>query len=72
MTDKTPNDKKPGEKPEGTFHFNSDNMALGHMEVVEGSGHFIQNDRPQAVVQAVLRLAQAGGADIARCRESDP
>jgi hypothetical protein len=27
MTDKTQNDKKPGEKPKGTFHFNSGNMA---------------------------------------------
>jgi pimeloyl-ACP methyl ester carboxylesterase len=40
---------------------------LGHMEVVKGSGHFIQNDSPQAVVRAVLRLAQSGGADITRC-----
>ena len=40
----------------------------GHLEVVEGSGHFTQNDRPQAVIQAVLRLARESGADVSRCR----
>jgi hypothetical protein len=27
MTNKTQNEKKPGEKPEGKFHFNPGNMA---------------------------------------------
>lgn len=39
----------------------------GRLEVVQGSGHFIQNDRPRAVIQAVLGLARESGADISAC-----
>lgn len=39
----------------------------GRLEVVAGSGHFIQTDRPAAVVAAVLRVAREAGADVSRC-----
>jgi pimeloyl-ACP methyl ester carboxylesterase len=40
----------------------------GHLEIVEGAGHFIQNDRPQAVIDAVLQAARETGADISACQ----
>ena len=40
----------------------------GRLEIVEGSGHFIQNDRPQAVIAAILRAARESGADVSGCR----
>jgi pimeloyl-ACP methyl ester carboxylesterase len=36
----------------------------GRLEIVKGTGHFIQNDRPQAVVAAILRAARGSGADV--------
>jgi pimeloyl-ACP methyl ester carboxylesterase len=39
----------------------------GRLEVVQ-SGHVIQDDRPQAVIDAVLSVAQAAGADVSACR----
>ena len=39
----------------------------GRLVVVEGSGHFIQTDRPAAVVGAVLQAAREAGADVAGC-----
>lgn len=44
----------------------------GQLDVVSGSGHFIQSDRPAAVVDAVLRAASATGADVRRCRDAGP
>lgn len=41
---------------------------LGRLEVVDGSGHFIQEDRPQAVTGAILAAAEAAGFDTAGCR----
>jgi pimeloyl-ACP methyl ester carboxylesterase len=38
----------------------------GRLEIVKGTGHFIQNDRPQAVVAAILR-ARESGADVSGC-----
>jgi pimeloyl-ACP methyl ester carboxylesterase len=40
----------------------------GRLEVVDGAGHFIQNDRPEAVIDAVLRAAQETGVDMSACR----
>ncbi|MCC7217512.1 MAG: alpha/beta fold hydrolase [Burkholderiales bacterium] len=39
----------------------------GRLEVVAGSGHFIQTDRPAAVVAAVLQVAREAGIDVSRC-----
>ncbi len=39
----------------------------GRLEVVEGSGHFIQDDRPEAVVDAVREVAKAAGMPLAGC-----
>ncbi len=39
----------------------------GRLVVVEGSGHFIQTDRPPAVVDAVLQVAREAGADVSGC-----
>lgn len=38
MTDKPPIDKKPGEKPEGKFHYNPGNMAGKTVETCEEVG----------------------------------
>jgi pimeloyl-ACP methyl ester carboxylesterase len=40
----------------------------GRIEMVVGSGHFIQNDRPQAVIAAILRAARENGVDVSNCR----
>lgn len=40
----------------------------GRLEVVDGSGHFIQDDRPQAVIEAVLEAARDSGANVRACR----
>lgn len=40
---------------------------LGRLEVVDGSGHFIQEDRPEAVTGAVIAAAAAAGFDTAGC-----
>jgi pimeloyl-ACP methyl ester carboxylesterase len=39
----------------------------GRLVIVEGTGHFIQADRPAAVVDAVLQAAREAGADVAGC-----
>ena len=39
----------------------------GRFVVVEGSGHFVQTERPAAVVDAVLQAAREAGADAAGC-----
>lgn len=39
----------------------------GRLEVVDGSGHFIQEDRPEAVTGAVIEAAAAAGFDTAGC-----
>jgi pimeloyl-ACP methyl ester carboxylesterase len=44
----------------------------GRLEVVEGSGHFIQADRPEAVIAAVLEVARATGADTSFCETAIP
>jgi len=44
----------------------------GRLQVVHGSGHFIQNDRPEAVIQSVLQVMRQTGADIAECQRADP
>jgi hypothetical protein len=36
---KNPNDKQPGEKPEGTYHFNPGNQS--------GKGKAVPKDRPE-------------------------
>jgi pimeloyl-ACP methyl ester carboxylesterase len=33
----------------------------GRVTIVQGSGHFIQNDRPQVVIEAVLEAMRAAG-----------
>jgi pimeloyl-ACP methyl ester carboxylesterase len=40
----------------------------GQIEIVEGSGHFIQTDRPKAAIEAILRAARESGADVSGCR----
>jgi pimeloyl-ACP methyl ester carboxylesterase len=40
----------------------------GRLVIAEGSGHFVQQDRPQVVVDAVLDVLAAGGVDVAACR----
>lgn len=40
----------------------------GQIDIVQGAGHFIQKDRPQVVVDAVLRAAREAGADMSACR----
>ncbi len=40
----------------------------GRLVVAEGSGHFVQQDRPQIVVDALLDVLAAAGADVAACR----
>jgi hypothetical protein len=42
----------------------------GQLDVVPGSGHLIRSDRPAAVIDAVLRAANASGADTRRCRDA--
>ncbi len=44
----------------------------GRLEIVEGSGHFIQTDRPQAVIAAVLEGARAAGVDTSSCETAFP
>jgi pimeloyl-ACP methyl ester carboxylesterase len=44
----------------------------GRLRVVHGSGHFIQNDRPEAVIQAILQVMRETGADTAECQQADP
>jgi pimeloyl-ACP methyl ester carboxylesterase len=44
----------------------------GRLQVVHGSGHFIQNDRPEAVIQAILQVMRQTGADTAECQQADP
>ena len=44
----------------------------GRLEVVEGSGHFIQADRSEAVIAAVLEVARATGADTSSCETAIP
>ena len=44
----------------------------GRLEVVEGSGHFIQADRSEAVIAAVLEVARAIGADTSSCETAIP
>jgi pimeloyl-ACP methyl ester carboxylesterase len=39
----------------------------GRLEIVDGSGHFIQKDRPQAVIAAVQQVMRAAGNDVSRC-----
>jgi pimeloyl-ACP methyl ester carboxylesterase len=39
----------------------------GRLEVVAGSGHYIQTDRPEAVVAAIEDAARAGGLSAGRC-----
>ncbi|GJE02200.1 2-succinyl-6-hydroxy-2, 4-cyclohexadiene-1-carboxylate synthase [Methylobacterium isbiliense] len=40
----------------------------GRLIVVEGSGHFVQQDKPAAVIQAVLQAAEMAGFDTSDCR----
>jgi len=35
----------------------------GRLAIVQGSGHFIQNDRPQVVIAAALKVIHEAGAD---------
>jgi pimeloyl-ACP methyl ester carboxylesterase len=44
----------------------------GRLQVVHGSGHFIQSDRPEVVIQALLQLMRETGADTAECRQASP
>jgi pimeloyl-ACP methyl ester carboxylesterase len=44
----------------------------GRLQVVHGSGHFIQNDRPEAVIQAVLQVMRETGWDTAECQQVSP
>ena len=44
----------------------------GRLHVVHGSGHFIQNDRPEAVIQAILQVMRETGADTEECQRADP
>jgi pimeloyl-ACP methyl ester carboxylesterase len=46
--------------------------SKGSLDIVEGSGHFIQKDRPEAVTRAVLDAARASGADVSGCARSNP
>jgi pimeloyl-ACP methyl ester carboxylesterase len=39
----------------------------GRLEVVEGAGHFIQKERPGAVISAVLEAARTVGANVSGC-----
>ena len=39
---------------------------------MHGSGHFIQNDRPEAVVEAILQVMWQTGADTEECQRADP
>jgi pimeloyl-ACP methyl ester carboxylesterase len=39
----------------------------GHLEVVDRSGHFIQVDRPEVVVGAVLQAARLSGVKLSGC-----
>lgn len=40
----------------------------GRLEVADGSGHFIQTDRPRAVVEAMLEAGRSAGLTFAGCR----
>ena len=44
----------------------------GQLRIVDGSGHFIQIDRPQAVVDAVVEALRQTGADVSACKTTDP
>ncbi len=44
----------------------------GRLEVVKGSGHFIQTDRSEAVIAAVLEAVRATGADTSSCETVIP
>jgi hypothetical protein len=39
----------------------------GRLEVVEGAAHFIQKERPGAVISAVLEAARTLGAKVSGC-----
>jgi pimeloyl-ACP methyl ester carboxylesterase len=43
-------------------------VPRGRASVVEGAGHFIQSDRPQAVIEGVVDTAQRAGFDLSACR----
>ena len=40
----------------------------GRLELVEGSGHFIQNERPQRLIEGALQAARETGADMSECQ----
>ncbi|MBX9943244.1 MAG: alpha/beta hydrolase [Reyranella sp.] len=40
----------------------------GRLEIVDESGHFIQSDRPQTVIGAVVQVARAAGIAMPTCR----
>jgi pimeloyl-ACP methyl ester carboxylesterase len=40
----------------------------GRLEVIDGSGHFIQHDQPNAVVRAVLAAARMSGLNVTGCQ----
>src|SRR3954452_9696617 len=44
----------------------------GQLRIVDGSGHFIQIDRPQAVVDAVVEALRQTGADVSACKTTNP
>lgn len=41
------------------------------LTLVDGAGHYIQNDRPQAVVDAVVLAAREAGANMSECRTAN-
>ena len=40
----------------------------GRLVVIQGSSHFVQQDKPAAVIQAVLQAAEMAGFDTSDCR----
>jgi pimeloyl-ACP methyl ester carboxylesterase len=44
----------------------------GHLEIVDGSGHFIQTERPLAVIDAVVEALQATVTDVSGCPTAKP
>lgn len=42
----------------------------GRMILAEGSGHFVQGDRPDVVEKAILDMLANAGADVSACRAS--
>ena len=44
----------------------------GQLRIVDGSGHFIQIDRPQAVVDAVLEALRQTGRTFLLVKTTDP